>query len=209
MGVLKEAADPHPWFADEVDEFTRWMTEEKGVAVLTARSHRSQTAQFLNWLSVQRGSLAAMRLRNVDDFLIFKEPNAYEATTAAKRVGPNREMTGAPGFRRLRGPILRDVGRSNPGGHHSIRAEEVMTHKCGSVHGSRIASAGSLGRKPRCGCRDPGIGRCPPCCRPDVVSPRPLRRDRSLPLDARVPPDVPSPIMRLPGRVSPNVSVED
>lgn len=81
-GVLKEAADLRPWFADEVDEFTRWMTEEKGIAALTARSHQLKTAQFLNWFSGQRGSLAAVRLRNVDDFLTFKGTNGWSRKSA-------------------------------------------------------------------------------------------------------------------------------
>jgi len=81
-GVLKEAAAPRPQFADAVDEFTRWMTEEKGIAALTARSHQLKTAQFLNWFSERRGSLAAMRLRDVDDFLIFKGTNGWSRKSA-------------------------------------------------------------------------------------------------------------------------------
>ncbi|MBK7928957.1 MAG: site-specific integrase [Bryobacterales bacterium] len=81
-GVLKEAATRRPQFADEVDEFTRWMTEEKGMAALTVRSHQVKTAQFLNWFSERRCSLAAVRLRDVDNFLIFKGMNGWSRRSA-------------------------------------------------------------------------------------------------------------------------------
>lgn len=81
-GVLKEAATRRPKFADEVDEFTSWMREERGMAALTARSHQFKTAQFLNWVSERRTSLAAMRLRDVDNFLIFKGADGWSRKSA-------------------------------------------------------------------------------------------------------------------------------
>src|SRR5580692_4826980 len=59
-GVLKEPPTPRPRFSDEVDEFTGWMTEERGLAVLTVRSHRLKTVQFLKWVSERRRLLAAV-----------------------------------------------------------------------------------------------------------------------------------------------------
>ncbi len=46
-GVLTNPAIPRMRFADQVDKFARWMTEEKGMSELTARSHQLRTSQFL------------------------------------------------------------------------------------------------------------------------------------------------------------------
>lgn len=81
-GVLKQAATPRQRFADEVEEFARWMTEERGIAALTARSHQSKTTQFLKWVSERHRSLATVRLRDVDDFLTFKGTNGWSRKSA-------------------------------------------------------------------------------------------------------------------------------
>jgi len=81
-GVLKRPAIPRMRFTDEVDEFARWMTEERGMSALTARSHRGKTSLFLKWVSGRRRSLAAVRLRDVDDFLIFKETSGWSRRSA-------------------------------------------------------------------------------------------------------------------------------
>jgi site-specific recombinase XerD len=70
-GVLQKPAVPRLWFEDNVEEFTRWMTEERGIAACTARSHQFKTAQFLKWISERRRWLASLWLGDVDDFLIF------------------------------------------------------------------------------------------------------------------------------------------
>jgi len=80
--VLRMPAVPRMRFADEVDDFARWMTEERGLSALTARSHRSKTSLFLKWLSERRRRLAAVRLRDVDDFLIFKGTNGWSRRSA-------------------------------------------------------------------------------------------------------------------------------
>ena len=81
-GVLQRPAIPHTRFTDEVDEFAKWMTEERGMSSLTARSHRYKTTLFLKWFSERRRSLAAVRLRDVDDFLIFKGTNGWSRKSA-------------------------------------------------------------------------------------------------------------------------------
>lgn len=81
-GVLKEAETPRLQFADEIDEFARWMKEEKGMAALTVRSHRSKTAQFLKWFAEGRRPLAAVRLRDVDKFLVFKGRSGWSRKSA-------------------------------------------------------------------------------------------------------------------------------
>src|SRR5580692_8236237 len=81
-GVLKRPAIPRMRFADEVDDFARWMTEERGMSALTVRSHRNKTSLFLKWFSERRRLLAAVRLRDVDDFLIFKGTNGWSRKSA-------------------------------------------------------------------------------------------------------------------------------
>lgn len=81
-GVLKRPAIPRMRFADEVDDFARWMTEERGMSALTVRSHRNKTSLFLKWFSERCRSLAAVRLRDVDDFLIFKGTNGLSRMSA-------------------------------------------------------------------------------------------------------------------------------
>jgi site-specific recombinase XerD len=81
-GVLKRPAIPRPRFTDEIEEFARWMTEERGMSVLTVRSHRSKASLFLKWFSERRRSLAAVRLRDVDDFLIFKGTDGWSRKSA-------------------------------------------------------------------------------------------------------------------------------
>jgi integrase/recombinase XerD len=81
-GVLKRPPIPRMCFADEIDDFARWMTEERGLAALTARSHRHKTSLFLKWFSERRRSLAAARLRDLDDFLIFKGTNGWSRKSA-------------------------------------------------------------------------------------------------------------------------------
>ncbi len=80
--VLKEVAAPRLQFADEIDEFARWMTEEKGGAALTVRSHRSKIGQFLKWFAERRRSLAAVRLGDVDKFLVFKGTSGWSRKSA-------------------------------------------------------------------------------------------------------------------------------
>ena len=81
-GVLQRNANPRGQFSDEVDEFVKWMTEERGLSSLTARSHRYKTTLFLKWFCERRRSLAAVRISDVDDFLIFKGTNGWSRKSA-------------------------------------------------------------------------------------------------------------------------------
>jgi integrase/recombinase XerD len=81
-GVLKEPVAPRLRFADEADDFARWMTEERGNAALTVRSHQVKTAQFLKWVAERRRLLTTVRLRDVDDFLIFKGTSGWSRKSA-------------------------------------------------------------------------------------------------------------------------------
>ena len=71
-GVLKLPATPRTRFADKISEYAKWMTEEAGLSIPTVRSRERKASLFFKWLSTRRRSLASARLRDVDDFLIFK-----------------------------------------------------------------------------------------------------------------------------------------
>ena len=78
-GVLERPALPRTRFADEIADFARWMTEEMGLSMPTVRSRRQKTSLFLKWLSERHRSLAAVRLRDIDDFLIFKVAQPFSS----------------------------------------------------------------------------------------------------------------------------------
>ena len=81
-GVLKLPATPCMQFAGEIADFAKWMTEEMGLAMATVRSRQQKTSLFLKWLSARHRSLTAVRLRDVDDFLIFKGSNGWSRKSA-------------------------------------------------------------------------------------------------------------------------------
>ena len=74
-GVLKQPPIPRMRFASEIDDFAKWMTEERGLSALTVLSHRRKISLFLKWFSKRHRTLTAVRLSDVDDFLIFKGAN--------------------------------------------------------------------------------------------------------------------------------------
>jgi hypothetical protein len=81
-GVLKQPAIPRMWFEDKIDNFVSWATEERGLSALTARSHRHKIALFLKWFSERHRSLTALRLGDVDDFLISKGATGWSRKSA-------------------------------------------------------------------------------------------------------------------------------
>src|ERR1035437_8395962 len=81
-GVLKTPAIPRTQFADEIEEFAKWATEERGLSALSVRSYRNKISLFLKWLSERHHSLTAVRLRDVDDFLISKGTTGWSRKSA-------------------------------------------------------------------------------------------------------------------------------
>jgi site-specific recombinase XerD len=81
-GVLKQPAIPRMRFSDQIDDFVRWATEERGLSALTVRSHRHKIALFLKWFSERCRSLTALRLGDVDDFLISKGATGWNRKSA-------------------------------------------------------------------------------------------------------------------------------
>ena len=81
-GALKLPATPCTRFADKMGDYARWMTEEAGLSIPTVRSREGKASLFFEWLSARRRSLASARLRDVDDFLIFKGANGWSRKSA-------------------------------------------------------------------------------------------------------------------------------
>lgn len=81
-GKLKQPAIPRMRFSDQIDDFVRWTTEERGLSALTVRSHRYKITLFLKWFSERRRSLVALRLGDVDDFLISKGAAGWSRKSA-------------------------------------------------------------------------------------------------------------------------------
>ena len=81
-GVLRQSAVPRMRFAEALDGFAKSASEEKGLSAASVRSHRSKISQFLKWFSERHRSLAMLRLKDVDDFLIFKGATGWSRKSA-------------------------------------------------------------------------------------------------------------------------------
>jgi site-specific recombinase XerD len=71
-GRLKLPSAPPMRFADQLSDFARYMTEEKGLSPYSVRSHCSQTSRFLKWFGERHRLLARARVEDVDEFLAMK-----------------------------------------------------------------------------------------------------------------------------------------
>ena len=81
-GVLRQPAIPRMRFANEFDDFAKWVMEERGLSAFSVQSHRRKISLFLKWFSERHRSFAALRLRDVDDFLIFKGTSGWSRKSA-------------------------------------------------------------------------------------------------------------------------------
>jgi len=80
-GRLKSPPTPRNWFADHLEDFARWMTEEQGLSPLSVRSHRWKASRFLTWFAERHLSLARVRLQDVDEFLILQGSTRWNRTS--------------------------------------------------------------------------------------------------------------------------------
>ncbi len=71
-GRLKLPSAPPMRFADQLSDFARYMTDEKGLSPYSVRSHCSQTSRFLKWFGERHRLLARARVEDVDEFLAMK-----------------------------------------------------------------------------------------------------------------------------------------
>jgi len=80
-GVLKVPAVIRMRYADELDDFAKWMAEECSLAAMTVRGRRNRVLLFLRWLSGRRQSLAQVRIRDLDDYLISQGTRGFSRKT--------------------------------------------------------------------------------------------------------------------------------
>lgn len=71
-GRLKTPTRPRMRFADQLETFATWMTEEQGLSPLSVRSHCWKSSGFLTWFSQRHRRLSSVRIRDVDEYLLLK-----------------------------------------------------------------------------------------------------------------------------------------
>lgn len=69
---VEEPAEPRHPYAVEVEAFTVWMQDERGLSEGTIRTRRQAVADFLNRLAVRNVPLTAAEMADVDEFLAAK-----------------------------------------------------------------------------------------------------------------------------------------
>ncbi|MGH9436317.1 MAG: tyrosine-type recombinase/integrase [Terriglobia bacterium] len=68
-GHLRVPTPPPVPFAEQLDQFARYMSEEQGLSPSSVNSHCSKTSMFLRWIGKRRRSLATVMIEDIDDFL--------------------------------------------------------------------------------------------------------------------------------------------
>ena len=76
-GRLRLPTPPLMRFANQLSNFARYMTEEKGLSPHSVRSHCSQTSRFLQWFGERHRSLGRARVEDVDKFLAMKGASGW------------------------------------------------------------------------------------------------------------------------------------
>jgi site-specific recombinase XerD len=71
-GRLKRPCAPPMRFADQLNYFARYMTEEQGLSPYSVRSHCAKTSKFLEWFGERHRLLTRARIEDVDEFLAMK-----------------------------------------------------------------------------------------------------------------------------------------
>jgi hypothetical protein len=71
-GRLKLPIAPPMRFADQLNYFARYMTEEQGLSPYSVRSHCAKTSKFLEWFGERHRLLTRTRIEDVDEFLAMK-----------------------------------------------------------------------------------------------------------------------------------------
>ena len=87
LGKLRVPIVPRARFADQVDDFARYMTEEQGLTSQSVKMQCFRAATFLAWFAHQHRSLKAMRLDDVDEFLELKATWGWSRRTIAAASG--------------------------------------------------------------------------------------------------------------------------
>lgn len=81
-GLFAEPERPQP-FAEQVEQFTRYMRDERGLAPATISSRLAALHVFLCWLQAEKPLLADVVLADVDRYLTTKGRNGWKRRTVA------------------------------------------------------------------------------------------------------------------------------
>ncbi len=81
LGKLKVPTVPCARFAEQVDDFARYMTEERGLTPQSVRMQCYRASTFLAWFAQRHRSLKAMRLDDVDEYLASRGTGGWSRRT--------------------------------------------------------------------------------------------------------------------------------
>ncbi len=98
-GCLKMPAPPPIPFAENLDQFARYMREEQGLSPYSVNSHYSKTSMFLRWVGNHRRSLASVRVEDVDDFLAYLGRNGWNRKSVSVATQALRAFFRCAGIR--------------------------------------------------------------------------------------------------------------
>jgi site-specific recombinase XerD len=108
-------ATPRMRFANQLDDFARWLTEEQGLSPASVISYCEKASTFLTWFAKRHRCLSRVRLTNVDEFLTSKGADSWgrgsvaNAAKALRSFFRHAEQRGwcRPGIARcINGPRL-------------------------------------------------------------------------------------------------------
>jgi site-specific recombinase XerD len=98
-GCLKMPAPPQIPFAENLDQFARYMREEQGLSPYSVNSHCSKTSMFLRWVGDRRRSLATVTVEDVDDFLAHLGRNGWNRKSVSVATQALRAFFHCAGIR--------------------------------------------------------------------------------------------------------------
>lgn len=87
LGKLNVPIVPRPRFADQIDDFARFMTEEQGLTPQSVKMQSFRAATFLAWFARRHRSVKAMRLDDVDEYLALRAKGGWSRKTIAAVAG--------------------------------------------------------------------------------------------------------------------------
>lgn len=98
-GSLKVPVPPPFPFAENLDQFARYMPEEQGLSLYSVNSHCSKTSMFLRWVVDRRRSLATVTVEDVDDFLAHLGRNGWNRKSVSVATQALRAFFRCAGIR--------------------------------------------------------------------------------------------------------------
>ncbi len=91
LGCLQKPVEPIP-FPELVEDFGRWMKEERGLSSITITLYCSQVSKFLRWDGCPHHSLSSLRINDVDAFLAYCGSKGWSRSTINSMAGSLRSF---------------------------------------------------------------------------------------------------------------------